>query len=532
MVQEPDERPGDPPARAGLGFATPATCYFVFLWLLFLLGGRSRFFRDPGSLWHPVVGQQILSSGHFTRTDPFSFTCAGQPWIARQWLADCALAVLHDRAGLDGMLLGTATVLAAFYAWLGQRLVRVGFHWLPALLVVMLTVLASAYHFHARPHLVTIVLLGWTYARLCDVEAGSKPLRTLLWLVPVFVLWVNAHDGVVGGMATVGLAVAGWVGWAAAGSGPLAGSARAELAAVGLAVACALTTLVNPYGLELPRTWLALLRSPVLPQVMVEHAPLLSRPVGWTVMALAGLYLVVLASVRPLRPRVTWLLPLAWLILALGRIRHGPLFAATAVIALGKIFPHTLWAGRLAQRKSGLFRRIGAIGPAVPRWRALAIPAFLVLGATGLQLAAVPLPLVGRGWARLDRAEWPVDLLPQLHRYEAEHAPGMPIFNEMLLGGFLIDQTPDLRVFVDDRCELYGDEALRRYVYAEAMEPALIEQWASQYSLDAALVLTGSGFDRYLRRADGWRLAGETAAASLYRKRPPGPPPGSGGARP
>jgi hypothetical protein len=69
---------------------------------------------------------------------------------------------------------------------------------------------ASSYHFHPRPHLVTIVLVGWTFARLCDFEAGRIPLGSLYWLVPVFVLWTNMHGGVLGGVGMVAVTVAGW----------------------------------------------------------------------------------------------------------------------------------------------------------------------------------------------------------------------------------------------------------------------------------------------------------------------------------
>ena len=36
----------------------------------------------------------------------------------------------------------------------------------------------------------------------------------------------------------------------------------------------------------------------------------------------------------------------------------------------------------------------------------------------------------------------------------------------MLFGGFLIYHTPGFRVFIDDRCELYGDEFMVKYVKA------------------------------------------------------------------
>ena len=88
----------------------------------------------------------------------------------------------------------------------------------------------------------------------------------------------------------------------------------------------------------------------------------------------------------------------------------------------------------------------------------------------------------------------------------------------MVFGGFLIYHTPGLRVFIDDRCELYGDEGLLAYVEALERDPARLDRWAREYGFELALTETGSGFDRYLRQSRGWVLVRETAAASLFRR--------------
>src|SRR5262245_21798014 len=164
------------------------TGIFLGIWLSLMVLGRSRLFRDPGTFWHIAVGDRILSTGQLIHSDPFSFTCAGQPWIAQWWLADCCLALIHRIDGMDSTLLVTVTVLASLYTWVAYRLLRTGIHWLPAVLVLAWTIAASGYHFHPRPHLVTIALLGWTFASLCDFEARRTRLGSLFWLVPLFVL--------------------------------------------------------------------------------------------------------------------------------------------------------------------------------------------------------------------------------------------------------------------------------------------------------------------------------------------------------
>src|SRR5205085_462480 len=114
-----------------------------------------------------------------------------------------------------------------------------------------------------------------------------------------------------------------------------------------------------------------------------------------------------------------------------------------------------------------------------------------LLLAVTLQATGVRAPVLGRGWVRLDPADWPVELLPELRRIEREHPQGSRVFNDFTLGGFLIYHTPGLKVFIDDRCELYGDAWLARYWDAQTRDPALIDGWVESYHIPYALVRVG-----------------------------------------
>ena len=118
----------------------------------------------------------------------------------------------------------------------------------------------------------------------------------------------------------------------------------------------------------------------------------------------------------------------------------------------------------------------------------------------------------------MSREFWPVDLLDDLRRLDAGTSPRTRVFNDMRFGGYLILHTPSLQVFVDDRCELYGLEFLETYVRGRFVQPARIEQWADDYAFHYALVIRDEPFDRYLRRAPGWRLRADCPAASLYQR--------------
>jgi hypothetical protein len=280
-----------------------------------------------------------------------------------------------------------------------------------------------------------------------------------------------------------------------------------------LLLGCILTVFINPYGTELPRTWLDLVKSTAVPQVIQEHMSLFKEPgKNWPIFAFGLFFVACLAGTLPRRPRVTWLIPLVWLVLACSRVRNAPLFAITAVLALPEFFSQVGWARWLGDRGSVIFRRPIEAQPRPPLDRkSFLVPGAVLLLTVMLNLAS--LHLSGRGLTSFDPRHWPVDLLPDLKRYEATQPPGSPIMNDMLFGGFLIFHTPGLKIFIDDRCELYGDEFLLKYGRDDRN---FIAQWARQSGAQAALAAPGSALDDYCKREPGWRLVKRTAAAAFY----------------
>ena len=86
----------------------------------------------------------------------------------------------------------------------------------------------------------------------------------------------------------------------------------------------------------------------------------------------------------------------------------------------------------------------------------------------------------------------------------------------MLFGGFLIYHTPGFRVFIDDRCELYGDKFIIKYVKADRTDYAAWEQF---YRFDLALLSPDSNYKKYFEGNPDWRVIKRCRAAVLYQKR-------------
>lgn len=507
----------------------PVGCTLIFLalWLGLLGFGRSSLLRDPGTFWHLAAGEKMLAEAELIRTDPFSFTRAGRPWVAHQWLAECLLAAVFRWSRWDGLLLLTATLLAAVYAWLAVRLLGARVHPLPALLLLALALAASSHQFHVRPLIVSIGLLAAVFAWLVDVEARRRRPATLWCLVPLVILWANLHAGVLVALGVMGIVVAGWeFCWLADWRSPLASQRQAIILAL-LPACCAAAVLINPYGIRLPAAWWRTLALP-LPGLIQEHAPLdLSKPLSWAMVALGLIYVVVLLGAWRAGPRTTWFIPLLLLFMSFQRVRQGPLFAVTALVAMAEMLAQQPWAARLERRgwrrPAPKDQRTGARCAAQPTgparvFRAVLLPAVVVFAAGVLQALGAPVPVLGSGWARHDPRQWPVDLLPRLKAIEQRSAPATAVFNDLPLGGFLIFHAPRLRVFIDDRCALYGAALLQAYDHARRHAPQRVDQWQRQYGFRYALVEADTPFDRYLAAQGRWRLLGRTESAALYEQ--------------
>ena len=536
------------------------TAFFLAVWLILLVAFRERGFYDPGALWHIKVGEIILDRG-FPHTDPFTYTFEGHTWIPQQWGAEVLMAWAHRVGGFDTLLLGFTALVAGLFTVIFRRATQAGMGPLLAGLIVGGALFVGAFHYFVRPHMFTIALLGWTMMCIVDFERGRCGVARLAWLIPLYVLWTNLHGGVLGGTMTLGLAVAGWgllflirqpnpptpfptrEGGATSSTPPFSGEGpgegsrsrspmqnwRTAFLLVGIVIACGLTPFINPFGMELLNTWQRIVGSRVLQHIVNEHMPLdPSSPLGLMIIAFGAFYLVMLAGVFPKLPRVSWLIPIVWLVLSFKGIRQGPLFAITAAVAIVDLWPHTIWHRLLKKHGDGSLARDPDPSPS-RSWAWAAVPAFLVLFALVLQANHKAFPVIGSGWARLDPNFIPIELTEELQAYAASVPVGTRIFNDANLGGYLIYHTPTLKIFMDDRCELYGDDEMEYYSDTLGLPTdelgVRFEEWAKRLQFDRAIVMTDPRgeekfpLEQYLVNAPGkWREVARARRAVIFER--------------
>src|SRR3984885_3664258 len=117
----------------------PSIGDLIFVALLGLLGFTTlsvRLLGDAGIGWHIRTGQLILATHAVPRVDPFS-TRTGQLWFAWEGWYDVKVGWLERAAGLNGVVLFTAVIIATSFSWTFRLLLRRGTNVFVALILVL-----------------------------------------------------------------------------------------------------------------------------------------------------------------------------------------------------------------------------------------------------------------------------------------------------------------------------------------------------------------------------------------------------------
>jgi hypothetical protein len=302
---------------------------------------------DPDLWGHVVYGQHILHSRAIPRTDFYSWTALGQPWINHEWVAEVTLALFYTAWGGSGILLLKIVVgLAAFAVCL--RLGAQSLSW-PTRFVAWgfaaLALVEISYGFAARPQIFTALFLSLELLLLQQIHSGKRGWA--IGLPFLFLAWINAHGGVLAGYGLLGLAAGAntvQLAWnKLRNSQSRISSNRSDgepgwktILSLWLAVIAAGAALFcNPWGIELPR-WLISSVIWLRPQIAEWNPP----PLEWDHAAFfIVLTLAIFSWLLTRQKRVWWELTVcgAFALLGLRAVRNTPLFC---LVALALVPPH------------------------------------------------------------------------------------------------------------------------------------------------------------------------------------------------
>lgn len=146
--------------------------------------------REPDLWWHIKTGQLMIETGRVPQTDSFSYTYAGQPWIAKEWLSQVIFAFTYELAGWAGPLLITAFAVM-LTGWLIYRRATQDIQPVFAAVLVILAIFVIQGVTVARPHVFTFpIIVALAYTVFDAARARAAPAW---WSLVLTVLWTNLH---------------------------------------------------------------------------------------------------------------------------------------------------------------------------------------------------------------------------------------------------------------------------------------------------------------------------------------------------
>lgn len=511
-------------AHAGIAFRffpslTDAMFVLPLVFLFFKLNGARTMLGDGDTGWHLRTGEWILAHGRVPDRDIFSFTKAGEPWYAWEWLWDVIFGWLHQNWGMAAVVLASSLVLALTFALLFRLVRRACDHEFIAAAVTLVACGASALHWLARPHLFTLLFLVILLSILERVREGRT--RLLLWLPPLFVLWTNLHGGFIAGIAVI----------LAYGAGELARwlveadqeHRRAALAGAKpylvTALAAAAVSFVNPYGYKLHVHIWRYLRDPFLYRHISEFLSAdfqRADAIYFELLLLAG----GLAAWRSLRRRefTPVILYLFWGQAALFAVRNIPVFAlimaphaAVAVREAIEALAEAPVRERLRQWAAAFLdssREFAQLDRA-PRVYAVSLAVFLALGA--LMFAPSP-PEKFR--AEYDPKRYPARVIEALGADALAHG----VFTHDEWGDYLIYRLfPKGKVFVDGRSDFYGSRFDKAFLDAMQAQHGW-EEHLAKYDVHTVLLPVDAPLAGAMKLSPRWRVIYDDGVAIVFRR--------------
>ena len=153
--------------------------------------------RGSDLWWHLATGRWIFEHRAIPFSDPWSFTAKQTRWVVDAWLSDLAFYVWSKLFGMMAIVWWKWIVIVAMFLLLMRILDR---RWssLPAAWgAAMIGAATAAPFLDIRPQLYSMLFF------VILLYLGLDRQKPSFWIVPLFLLWTNAHAGFTLGVITL-----------------------------------------------------------------------------------------------------------------------------------------------------------------------------------------------------------------------------------------------------------------------------------------------------------------------------------------
>jgi hypothetical protein len=398
---------------------------------------------DPDIWWHIRTGDWIIQRHAVPHSAIFS-QYSERAWVAYSWLFELGISEAHRVFGLSVLPTALICIQVLFSLSLLIALERVCGSFWRAWWIAGAAIYAI-YGIPLRPMALTFLFFVAELLIIFEAERRGKD-RLLLWIAPLFAVWVNIHIQFVYGLFILGLycgtRLIAAVLPKSAGS---EGGSRFPTTVLGALILAVVCSCLGPYGILPYKVALDLAIHPVQNQNVAEMAAMsFRRPEHFV--------------------RILLLMAAAF---ALGRSGRRDLFrplllAATAAVSFH--FMRDAWFVCIA----GSFVLAESVRPVAPEAQeGFDVEASTAVGyAAGAALALVLSLVIAQRQGLTNPQELiaAIDHVYPVRATEFVRDSGLrgPMYNTFNWGGFLIFNVPGQPVSIDPRVNIYGDDLVQR----------------------------------------------------------------------
>lgn len=435
----------------------------------FLATAAAVWTADPDVFWHLKVGEWIVQHRAVPRTDVYSWSAYGEPWMDHEWLWEAFIYILHAKLGTAGLWLPVFASASAAGLFIRAGLLSRGVGGVVSSFAGGLAPLLLGGWLKPWPQ-VGVYALFAVYLFLSLKEKWGK--GAFFAVLVLGMLWANVHSSAV----LLPLLLAAEAAWKFLNKeDPGCLLAAALVSAVG--------TLLNPHGAGL---WAYAVREGLATR---EYRECIAEwmPFYFGDAAMAGAFFVS-AAVLFLAAKQSRTLAFAraagfWILALLSRI-YVP-YAALCTAAL---------AGMLGTPLKERAVKAGAV-------------IMLIFGIALAAVRGLPTDLD----AAAEKARFPVKAVEFLKGQEYAR-----LFNDYGFGGYLI--WKGIPVYIDGRADLYRSGIFKRYVGLSNTDEKM-SSYIEGTGADAALLVARSPADRAMMETAKWECVYRDDIAAAYLKK-------------
>ena len=475
-------------------FPSLRDAFFIAVLFAVFMQGHMLLNADGDLGRHITIGNYIAEKRTIPTADVFSHTMYGERLVPHEWLVQWIFGRVHALAGLDGIVLLIALLIAATFTLVHQEIRKRNVQFIPALAVVVLATFASSLHWLARPHVFTFLFVAvWTH-----LLANRK---SRIWYFPLIMLvWANAHGAFITGFAVWFAHLAGWIwDYLHKQSDRTYGLRLAVIGISSFAV-----TFINPVGWDLWRTSTGYYGNEFLVNSTVEYlSPNFHNWSTWPFLIMLALCLLGLGFRVRLQTHESFLL-VGWTILSLYSARNIPLFAIVVAPYVASIVQTILPSSSILEKFET------AVNSVEGNHRGFLLPLIAVV-----LLASNAVSQKGSTSANeFDPDKFPVHAVDWLEENPQEGE----MFNNFIWGGYLLYRMfPRELVFIDGQTDFYGEALSREHSRVVRLE----EGWEDilvKYNVSWVIVETSRPLVSALQSDVNWRVVYQDDTATILHK--------------